>query len=71
MNKITHQALNEIINDFNKEITKNPEIPDSYCARGMIKFCLKDVDGAFSDWSTAVGLGCNNTVLLIKYLTLL
>lgn len=71
MNKITHQALNEIIHDFNEEITKNPEIADAYCARGMIKFCLKDVDGAFSDWSTAVGLGSKNTVLLIKYLTLL
>lgn len=71
MNKITQQALNEIIHDFNQEIEANPRFTDAYCARGMVKFCLKDIDGAFIDWSEAVSLGCKNTVLLVKYLTLL
>jgi hypothetical protein len=70
MNKITQQSLSEIINDFNHEITFNPDQADSYCSRGMLRFCLKDIDGAFDDWSMAIELGCKKTILLIKHLTL-
>ena len=70
MNKVTRLSLNDIINDFNQEIILNPDHPDSYCARGMLKYCLKDINGAFSDWSVATAMGCRNTIILIRHLTL-
>lgn len=70
MNKITRQSVSEIIHEFNQEITSNPDLADSYCNRGILKFCLKDITGAFDDWSIAIEMGCKKTILLLKHLTL-
>ncbi len=70
MNNTASQSLSEIIHEFNRDIDKNPGLADDYIARGILKYCLDDVNGAFNDWSVAIGLGCNNTILLLKYLTL-
>ncbi len=70
MNNNTEQSLQEIIHDFNSDIKPHPAFADAYCTRGMLKYCLRDINGAFNDWSVAIDLGCKNTVLLIKYLTL-
>jgi hypothetical protein len=71
MSKIIQRSLIEIIQDFNFEITENPETADAYFTRGILKYCLKDINGAFTDWSTAIELGCQKTLLLINHLTLL
>jgi hypothetical protein len=70
MNKVTRLSLNDIINDFDQEIIQNPDYPDAYCARGMLKYCLRDINGAFSDWSVAAAMGCRQTIALIHHLTL-
>lgn len=61
-------SLKEIIDDFNREIELYPEFADAYSSRGMVKFCLNDLPGAFMDWSTAVELGNIHTFILIRYL---
>ena len=71
MNDLALQSISEIIHDFNQEIKHNPDIADTYCTRGILKFCLKDIDGAFTDWSKAAQMGCSNTIFLINYLTLI
>ncbi len=70
MNDITYQSINDIVHDFNLEIKQNPDIINAYCTRGLLKFCLKDIEGAFTDWSKATQMGCKNTIILINYLTL-
>jgi hypothetical protein len=70
MNNTPFQSLSEIIHEFTRDIDNNPGLADDYFARGILKFCLDDINGAFNDWSVAIGLGCNNTILLLKYLTL-
>jgi hypothetical protein len=67
MIKNTKQSLHEIIKDFNLEIDSNPKFAEAYCSRGMLKFCLDDMPGAFMDWTTAVELGCNDAFLLLRY----
>ena len=71
MNNITEQSLQEIIHDLNRDIKPHPAFADAYCTRGMLKYCLRDIHGAFNDWSVAIDLGCKNTIFLIKYLTIL
>jgi hypothetical protein len=63
----TKQSLEEVINDFNLEIDKNPGLADAYCSRGMVRLCLNDTPGAFMDWITAVDLGCKEALLLLRY----
>ena len=66
MKKNTLQSLLEIINDFNREIEKNPEFADAFCSRGMLKYSLDDIKGAFMDWTTAIELGRPDAFLLIR-----
>lgn len=70
MNTITRQFISETIHDFNRDIQINPGFTDIYCSRGMLKFSMDDISGAFNDWSTAIKLGCKKTIFLISYLTL-
>ncbi len=70
MDKDTARYFNEIIHELNNEIILYPNFADAYCTRGILKYCLRDINGAFDDWSTAVSLGCKNTILLLEHLTL-
>jgi hypothetical protein len=70
MNNTNSQSLSEIIFEFTRDIDNNPGLADGYFARGILKYCLDDINGAFNDWSVALRLGCKNTILLLKYLTL-
>jgi hypothetical protein len=70
MDNTALQSLSDIIYDFSRDIDKNPGSADSYFTRGVLKYCLEDINGAFNDWSVAINLGCKDTILLLKYLTL-
>jgi hypothetical protein len=70
MDNTALQFLSDIIYEFTRDIDKNPGFADSYFTRGILKYCLGDINGAFNDWSVAINLGCKDTILLLKHLTL-
>ncbi|MGF1584599.1 MAG: hypothetical protein ACFCUM_04700 [Bacteroidales bacterium] len=71
MIETTQLSLQEIIQDFNQEIDRNPKLADAYCSRGMLKLCVNDIAGAFMDLTTAIDLGCKDAFILVKYFSYL
>jgi hypothetical protein len=65
----TQQSLQEIIQDLNHDIDRNPKFAEAYCSRGMIKLCVNDLPGAFLDLTTAIDLGCKDAFIIMKYFT--
>lgn len=71
MIETTQLSLQEIIQDFNHEIDRNPKFADAYGSRGMLKLCVNDIAGAFMDLTTAIDLGCKDAFILVKYFSYL
>lgn len=66
MNKTSYSFLKEIIKDFDILIENIPGNAFNYCSRGILKFSIDDIDGAWIDWDRASRMGCNASCFLMK-----
>ena len=54
------------MDDFNYAITLDNDVPAPYTNRGLLKFELKDKNGACEDWKKAFQLGSTYAQELLK-----
>src|SRR5579859_1813987 len=48
--------FNNALTNITRAIEINPDFPDAYCERGMIKWWLQDYQGAVADYDKAIAL---------------
>ncbi len=66
MDKTAYSSLHQTICDFDKIIEQVPGKAINYCSRGMIKYTIDDIDGAFTDWIRAAELGYDGAFVLMR-----